>query len=57
MNYFQTYYLLYTGDPLTSVILDIFQLKEYYRMFGEQISERICVIHRNNTQKGIFSAN
>jgi hypothetical protein len=57
MTYFQTYYIVKTGNVMSDFMVDIFQLKELYRSFGIQISERVLVQHQNIQQHGIFSQN
>lgn len=57
MTYFQTYFLVKTGDVLSDFIVDIYQLKEFYKMYGVGFSKRICVLHQNIQQHGIFSQN
>ena len=57
MIYFQTYYLVMTGNVLSDFIVDIFQLKDLYKTFGIQISEKVLAQRQNIQQHGIFSQN
>ena len=57
MTYFQTYYIVKTGNVMSDFMVDIFQLKELYKTFGVQLSNSIVVVHQTIKQHGIFSQN